>query len=155
MDPHDEPLVLSTYGPTEAVIKNHLHTDPIALDACGRLTFCDDEERVPPVIPIRTGALHARESPDWMYGVNRDTVAPLKSGLNMSFNALVGGTANDEKALPKFLQIRHRTSTELIVQGRRKKDKAKSRRVICEDDKAVGFVRPPRKSAKNIEEPEE
>lgn len=134
MDPEDEPLSVATYGPTEALIKNHLHTEQLALDACVRTALIlEDKSGIP--IPIRTGALQARETPDWVYGVNRDSAAPLKSGLNVSFNALVGGTPNDEKAMPKFLQIRHRTSTEVIVNARRKRAKAKSRRVLCEDEK--------------------
>ena len=105
----------TTAGIVDAVIKEQLHTDQISADAALRVSGIP----IPKDFALATGASQARANGNWMYGVNRRAVAPLRSGLNFSYNALVKGTGVDERALPKFLQMRHQTSTEEIVHKRR------------------------------------
>lgn len=123
-DPVDKELptgveVIAKVNLTKHVIEDELHTDVIALDAATRAVLAQDPPVIIPVKSQTTGALHAIVIPDWMYGTCRETTAPLRTGLNFSFNALSRGTGNDEAAMPNGMRHTYLKSTKSVIKTRR------------------------------------
>lgn len=127
------------------VIEEELHTEQPAQDAADRVY--ETGERIGP--EFHTGARQAAETEDWVYGVNRQVSAPLRSGLNFSYNALFRGTGVDERALPNHLRHSLLKETDKIVKKRRKFAKERSRgfTVPKEFEEAIGLVRDPTRRA--------
>lgn len=122
------PVILRKRGIAERIIEEELHTDEIALDAAVRAVdsvsvkeFPLSTDFEPPTADeARSGAVHASTIEDWAYGINRETSAPLRCGMNFSYNALIRGTGVDDISLPNVLRYRMATQTEEVVKSRRK-----------------------------------
>lgn len=126
------------------VIEQELHTDAPSKHAAWRMDelLADKKDLVAPA--FQTGALQAQETEDWVYGINRKALAPQRSGLNVSFNALTKGTGVDERALPNRMRGVMLKETDKVIKKRRKfaRDRAKTKfSVPKEFEEAIGLVR--------------
>ncbi len=139
----------SSRGIIQEVIEREMHIEEISQDAMERLSRPEDQPL--PVQEYWTGAVQARNTEDWVYGVSRRAIAPRKSGLNFSYNSLFGGAGTDDQALPKVLQHKYFEETAGVVTERRQRAKARAAGVLYRDargraaDAALGLVRGPLK----------
>lgn len=130
------------------VIEQELHTDAPSRDAKWRVDAQREESK--DVAPeIATGASEAASREDWMYGMNRRSIAPRRNGLNVSYDALYRGTGVDERALPNRLRHAMLKETDGIVKKRRKaaKEKSEGFTVPKEFEEAIGLKRRDRRRA--------